>query len=181
MRLPWSAIRRAACFGAVVVLLGTATGCGGKGNVSGTVTGPDGKPLPLGKISFTPSSGPPGVSADIEDGKYTAENVGTGENKVAVETAYIKTESLPMLKNTNPESMATHGTGGGGPVPKDMPAEAVAGMAAINKSRDEGIQKAKDNMAKYREIPEKFTDPKTSGLSLTVKSGANTFPVDLSK
>jgi hypothetical protein len=164
----------------VLVLLGAATGCGGKGNVSGIVTGPDGKPLPLGRISFLPASGPPGVSADIQDGKYTAENVPTGENKVSVETSYIELEAKLALKNSGGGGQGQGGTGGGAAPQRNMPPEAVAGMAEMNKGRDAGIKHAKENLEKYREIPEKFNNPQTSGLSLTVKSGDNTFPVDLS-
>ena len=179
MQCSWRVIRRAACFGAVLVLLGASTGCGGKAKVSGTVTGPDGKPLPLGRISFTPASGPPGVTADIQDGKYTAEDVRTGENKVSVETAYIELEANLVLHPDRPGGSG--GTGGSGAPMPGMPPEAVAGMAEMNKGRDEGIKHAKDNLAKYRAIPDKFNDPKTSGLSFTVKSGDNDFPVDLSK
>jgi hypothetical protein len=181
MRFSLGAIRRAACFGAVLVLLGAASGCGsGKGKVSGSVTGPDGQPLPLGRITFSAASGQGAVTADIQDGKYTAEDVPAGENKVAVETSYIKEAAQAAQKNANQGSVEKKGTGGTGPMPANMPPEAVAGMAKINKARDEGAQKAKENMAKYREIPEKFADPSTSGLSLTVKSGDNTYPVDLS-
>jgi hypothetical protein len=179
MQFFWQAIRRTACFAAVLVLLGAVTGCGGKGRVSGTVTGPDGQPLPLGRITFLPASGPPGVSADIEDGKYTAEGVTPGEAKVAVETAYIAEEAKPALSSGSAGNIPKTGTLA--PPPPNMPPEAVEGMAKIAKARDEGIKIAKEKMAKYRQIPEKFADPKTSGLSLTVKSGDNTYPVDLSK
>jgi hypothetical protein len=178
MQFHWRVIRRAACFGAVLVLLGAATGCGGKAKVSGAVT-LDGKPLPLGRISFTPASGPPGVTADIQDGKYTAEDVRTGENKVSVETAYIELEANLVLHPDHPGGGG--GTGGGGAPMPGMPPEAVAGMAEMNKGRGEGIKHAKENLEKYRKIPEKFNNPQTSGLSLTVKSGDNSFPVDLSK
>jgi hypothetical protein len=182
MQFSWQAIRRTAFLTTMLVLLSAVTGCGGKGKVTGTVTGPDGQPLPLGRITFLPASGPPGVSADIDDGKYTAENVATGENKVTVETAYIEEQNKAVARATSSQkSFATAGTGGGGPPPKDMPPEAVKGMAQFKKAGEEGIKIAKEKMAKYRPIPEKFTDPKTSGLSLTVKSGVNDFPVNLSK
>ncbi len=178
MQFHWGTIHRVACFSAVLVLLGAASGCGGKGKVSGAVTGPDGQPLPIGRITFTPASGP-GASAEIQDGKYTAEDVTPGDYKVFVETAYVEQGAKLALKGVNLKGVPNAG-GTGGALPKDAPPEAVAGMAKINKARDEGIKKARDDLAKYRPIPEKFTDPKTSGLSLTVKSGSNTFPVDLS-
>jgi hypothetical protein len=178
MRFSLSAIRRAACFGAVLLLLGAVTGCGGKAKVSGTVTGPDGQPLPSGRITFLPASGPPGVSADIEDGKYTAEDVATGENHVSVDTAYIA-EAYKGVGTSKSSNLT--GTGAAGPPPKDAPPEAVAALSKLNAGRDEVIKHAKEKMAKYREIPEKYTDTKTSGLSVTVKSGNNNYPVDLSE
>jgi hypothetical protein len=182
MQFSWQAIRRTALLTTMLVLLGAITGCGGKGKVTGTVTGPDGQPLPLGRITFLPASGPPGVSADIEDGKYTVEDVATGENKVSVETAYIEEQYKGAAQAGNSQkSFATAGTGGGGPPPKDMAPEVVQGLAKFKKGGEEGIRIAKEKMAKYRPIPEKFTDPKTSGLSVTVKSGNNDYPVDLSK
>lgn len=179
MQFHWRVIRRAACFGAVLVLIGAATGCGGKGKVTGTVTGPDGQPLPLGRISFIPASGPPGVTADIEDGKYTAENVPTGEAKVSVETSYIEAEAKLALKNSGGGGHG--GTGGGAAPPKGMTPEIATALAEMNKGQAEGKKRAQEKLAKYRQIPEKFADAKTSELSLTVKSGDNTYPVDLSK
>jgi hypothetical protein len=177
MQFSWRAMRRSACFAAVLVILGAATGCGaGKGKVTGTVTGPDGKPLPLGRITFLPASGPPGFSGDIQDGKYSVDDVTTGENNVSIDTAYIRDENEPIVKRAGSGKTAMNGTGSGGPPPKGAPPEYVK----MQKEQEEAPKIAKEKLAKYRPIPEKFADTKTSGLSVTVKSGDNTFPVDLS-
>jgi hypothetical protein len=176
MRFPGRVIDRAVCFGAMLLLLGAVTGCGGKGKVSGMVTGPDGQPLPLGRITFLPDSGPPGVSGEIQDGKYAVEDLSTGPAKVSVETAYIHDENQGLVKAASKAGALT-GTGASGPPPKDAP----PAFAEMQKKQAEGLKIAKEKLAKYREIPEKFADPKTSGLSLTVKSGNNDFPVDLKK
>jgi hypothetical protein len=176
MEFSWQAIRRPAYFAAVLVVMGAVTGCGGKGTVTGAVTGPDGQPLPAGRITFAPASGSPGVTGEIQDGKYTVENVPTGENKVAVETEYIQVENGMIVKNAA-SGKRLPGTGMNGPPPKDAP----PAFMEMQKKQEEGINVAKEKLAKYRKIDDKFTDPKTSGFSLTVKTGTNTFPVDLSK
>jgi hypothetical protein len=176
MQFSWQAIRRTACFAALLVFLGGVTGCGGKGTVTGTVTGPDGQPLPVGRITFLPTGGQPGASGEIQDGKYKVENVPTGENKVGVDTEYIQVEFGATVKNAARGKPQT-GTGASGPPPKDAP----PAFLEMQKKQAEGLNKAKEMMAKYRQLPVKFADPNTSGLSLTVKTGTNDFPVDLRK
>src|SRR5262245_49665763 len=50
----------------------------------------DGKPVPVGTVSFIPEKGQP-VTADIEDGKYTAA-VPSGKFTVTVDTISTKKE-----------------------------------------------------------------------------------------
>ena len=157
-------LRRPACFAAVLFLLAAATGCG-KGKVSGTVAGPDGQPLPLGRITFHPPSGP-AVTGDIQDGKYAVQNVPTGETKVTLDTSYVKEEATAAL--TTGTSAAQGQPRGGAARPQ---------FEEMNRKAAEGREHAKEQLAKYREVPEKYTKPDTSGLSLTVKAGDNTFDV----
>jgi hypothetical protein len=162
-----------------LLLAAALTGCGGgKGKVSGTVTGPDGQPLPLGRIVFKPTGGGPGATAEIQDGKYEAADVPAGDNKVAVETQYIDEEIGQALKANSPaglQGMPPAGAQG------NLPPEAAAKWDEMKRSQADAAKRAQELKAKYRQIPDKFTNPDTSGLSLTVKGGNNPFNVDLSK
>jgi hypothetical protein len=51
----------------------------------------------------------------------------------------------------------------------------------MKRSQADAAKRAQELKAKYRQVPDKFTNPDTSGLSLTVKGGNNPFNVDLSK
>ncbi len=164
---------RAARFAAAFLLLAAAAGCG-KGKISGTVTGPDGKPLPLGQITFVPSSGP-AVSGDVTDGKYAVQNVPTGAAKVSLDTNYIKLQADQTLQ-VNPATRGPQLPGGG----KGLSPEAAAQFEKMNGGAAGAIQHAKEQLMKYRHIPDKYTKPDDSGLGLTVKGGDNTFDVDLS-
>jgi hypothetical protein len=162
--------RRTLALGSSAILLLAAMGCGGgKGDVSGTVT-LDGKPLPAGKIAFLASKGA-AVSADIQNGQYTVAKVPTGNVKVTVETASIKTQADQMQAGIR--------QGGPKSVPPNTPPEAKAHLEAEIKANAESAQKAKDLLAQYRPIPEKYGKPDTSGLSTTVKAGDNKFDVSL--
>ena len=72
----------------LVFLLAVVLGCSGggsrkTGDVSGTVTY-DSLPLENGVIQFTPQDGGPTAGGSIKDGKYTANNVTVGKNKVEI-------------------------------------------------------------------------------------------------
>jgi hypothetical protein len=172
------AVRFFLVLGALALLLPLTVGCGGgKGTVSGTVT-LDGQPLPVGNIAFIPSQGP-GASGRIEDGKYSVANVPTGPVTVTVETISIKQEidaytkappSVPRIgtANVSPEMLAK------------MPENARAQIEKQQKQAAERASKAKELQAKYRAVPEKYSKPESSGLTITVKRGSNTFDIQLS-
>jgi hypothetical protein len=109
----------------------------------------DGKPLPAGTIIF--QSGKRAVSADIKDGEYTATGVPAGDVKVAVETGSIKAKA-EMLG---------------------------AGVKMTGKEAGPQAQKAKELLAKYLHIPERYADPNKSGLTAKVNSGSNQKNFDL--
>jgi hypothetical protein len=145
-------------------------GCGkGKGTVSGKVT-LDGDPLPAGRILFVGDKGE--ASADIKDGQYTANNVPTGNVKVAVDTAVIRREAQQLLAAAKNQRT--------GEAPEGMPAEAKAKFEQEKKAAEERGKRGNELMEKYRDIPEKYTKPDSSGFTVQVKKGeTTTFEVPL--
>jgi hypothetical protein len=130
-----------------------ASGCGGSGTVSGTVSYA-GKPLKGGNVIFVGSEGKRSISGSIqEDGSYTLAKVPPGPVTVCVET-----ESL----NPGAKALARHYT-----PPPGMQAPA-------------GLDEGNASTAKlYVKIPEKYSKPDQSGLSYTVKSGSQKYDIDL--
>jgi hypothetical protein len=78
------------------LLLATAVGCGGVGNVSGEVKVKD-KPVLDGVIIFRQVSTKKAVSAEIKDGKYSATKVPTGEAVVLI-TGNLEPPAPPETK-----------------------------------------------------------------------------------
>ena len=171
----WSA--GALALAALWLALPGCGGGGGKAKVTGTVT-LDGKPLPAGTIAFIPEKGP-AVAASIRDGVYTAAAVPIGDVKVTVETASLR-HLAGDEKKSGLDPTRFEKKGGLDPAhyptndPK-MPAEAKAYFEKQSQLASE----AKDMAGRYRPIPDRYTNPETSGLSLTVKSGENKFDVPL--
>lgn len=160
----------------LALLVPVVIGCGSsKGKVNGEVT-LDGKPLPGGTITFHPSKGNP-VGGEITDGKFSVTGVPTGTAKVTVATAYMKqeAEALGMANQNTGMSMGRNAPPGAA-----MPPEAKAALEKEKQRSQESASKAKELRARYREIPEKYTQPDTSGLSTQIKSGVNNFEVQLS-
>jgi hypothetical protein len=158
-----------------VLLFVPVIGCGpGKSDVTGTVT-LDGKNLSDGTIVFTPAKGV-AVSAEIKDGKYTALKVPHGEATVAVSNDAIRA----LVEQTKKFSSAPRG-GTGGPVPAgvSMPPEAKAALEKQLREQAEIAQRNKALIANYRPIPDKYKDPKSSGLKATVGAGTTTFDFPL--
>ncbi len=175
------ALRFSITFGVFAVLLSLATGCGGgKGTVSGTVT-LDGQPLPAGNIVFYPSKGP-GVSGVIQDGTYSVKGVPTGQVTVTVETATIKQEIEALTTSTR--SLGGMEMSAGGRVTPEMlaqmPEKAKQKYEEQKQQAAERTQRLRELQVKYREVPEKYSKPESSGLTTTVKSGSNTFEIQLS-
>ncbi len=148
---------------AVGLVLAVAIGAAGCGRSVGTVTGKvtyKGQPLKGGVVSFTPADGkgPPVPATIAEDGSYTAEKVPTGEMHVTVDNSNLKPPP-DVLK-------------GGGPPKYQPPPEAPAGV-------DYKPPDVSGNAARYTPIPEKYASPDETPLKVTVKTGTQTFPIDL--
>jgi hypothetical protein len=148
-------------------------GCGGVqyGEVSGNVTH-RGAALKVGTISFWPqgSAGNPVKSEIAEDGTYSA-MVPVGEVNVTVETlsASGKVQTgipggLELKKGrSNP----------GGPPPE------VVAQIRESMERSGTTPTASAPSAGYVKIDQKYSNPKTSGITLTVHTGHQDFNVPL--
>ena len=134
---------------ALLVPLG-ASGCG-PGTVSGTVSY-KGKLLRGGNVLFVGAAGKSSVSASIQDdGTYTLTGVPTGAVTVCVETASLKPVWGPPARHYKaPPGMQAPGGLTEAPPPKH-----------------------------YVPIPDKYGKPDQSGLSYAVKSGRQTYDINL--
>jgi hypothetical protein len=159
--------RRSFTTSLLILLPFALVGCGGKGNVSGTVT-LDGKPLPAGKISFLPNKGP-AVTAEIKDGKYSAKGVPAGNAKVTVATKYLADEGKAL---SNPKHNMTE-------MPEAADAEMKERLAKMKKEAEDQVKKGQALLDSYRKIPDKYTKSSSSGLSVDVKKGDTSFDVPL--
>jgi hypothetical protein len=142
-------------------LLLAAAGCGGKGNVSGTVRY-NGEPLPSGEIAFIGQSGDKQVKKGlIRDGAYRIDAIPCGPVKITVTT------SRPTGSST-----------GAAPTRGVKPGELPPVMQGMQVKLPEPGQ-TPEPPAKYVPIPERYADPERSGLEYTVTRGSNTKDVDL--
>jgi hypothetical protein len=139
-------------------------GCGGRGDVSGTVKY-KGEPLPYARITFHGEGGKQEVlSGEVRDGKYTVERVPAGPVKVTVET--FRPQSL--IPKTQPP-------GPGGKPAEDMMGGHVKGPESGDK--DKGPEPPKD--VRSVPIPPRYSKLDTTDLSYTVKRGDNTIDIEL--
>jgi hypothetical protein len=156
--LSWLGLGRWVVSLTLVALLGLA-GCTGSSN-TGTVKGKvtyKGQPLKGGTVSFQVGEKYAPQPAEIqEDGTYVAENVPLGTAKVAVETESLKPPSGMQGKYPPPAP----------PNPKV-------------KSEEYKPPDPAERAKRYVRIPDKYMNPDTSGLSTPVKSGTNTYDIDI--
>jgi hypothetical protein len=172
MRLNELLLRQRCLFlGSFALLIATTTGCGGKGTVTGKVN-LDGKPLPAGRIAFVPSKGV-AASGEIKDGQYTVTGVPAGDVKVTVETKSLQ-DRITALRTTvqNAKAMLP-------PPGAKLPDEAKAGVESDKQDADKKAQELKELEASYRPVPEKYSKPESTPLTLQVKSGSNPFDANL--
>jgi hypothetical protein len=129
-----------------------AAGCDApKGTVTGFVKYKD-KIVKGGTVTFVAKGGASGSSPIAEDGSYTVSNIPVGDVQITVETASMKPSGMDVGHKYKP--------------PPGAPPEAAAGMGGKSKDR-------------YVQIPDSYNNPSTSGLTYTVKSGNQEFPIDL--
>ena len=129
--------------------------------ITGTVKY-DGKPVPIGTISFIPEKGNP-FTVEFEDGKY-AIPVPAGKFSVTVDTITAK-QGIGNLEERIKK----------GP-PKPPP-----GAPAPPADLEDMLKKRLEKLKKMVDVPAVYADAKTSGLSLTVEPRAQEFNIDLKK
>jgi len=149
-----------------VTLLGCGggTGSGNAARVSGTLSY-NGQPIKGGVMAFHSSDGVVYPAMLSPDGTYSANDIGTGEMVVTVDT-----ESL------NPTRNAAN-------APKGQIAEArMAASVAYNKRGDGpagGNQPTAQSAGSYTKIPAKYANAKTSTYTVTLKPGRQVVNIDL--
>jgi hypothetical protein len=138
----------------LIALALLAAGCSeGSGTVAGQVTY-DGKPLPLGTISFhSQDDNHDVVNALVRDGAYSVSGVRTGTHKVTVVAI-------------NPDK-----AGGA------APAGGAGGATGGADGRSPVGRKPTPN---FVPLPERYADPERSGLSVQVHAGEQKYDVPLS-
>jgi hypothetical protein len=161
----WSSSRVLACLGIALALL--AVGCGGRGNVSGTVKF-KGKPIGFGRITFYGEKGGKNdvQSGDIRDGQYAVQNVLAGPVKVTIET-FPARANIPQ---TQPPPM-------GGKKLTEMMGGHIKGLENADTSKaTPGVKAGTGNDPP---IPQKYFTPELTDLKYTVNKGENTIDIDL--
>ena len=144
--------KRFAASVAACLALAALAGCGdgSKATVSGKVTY-KGAPVTGGTLTLYPSSGTPYPVNIGTNGTFNVGDAPVGTMGVAINTDNVPTTAgYQMSPGVTP--------------PKDMPAPP---------------QMDTSNMPKKVVIPQKYGDPKTSGLTWDVKGGKNTKDFDL--
>jgi hypothetical protein len=135
-------------------------GCGGSG-AQGKLTGKvlyKGKPVTGGSVIFRPSSaGENTVTAQIlPDGSYTA-TVPAGVVKIAVDNRELQPPETTAKKEARPNLPKVGNLTSDTPDPR------------VNPQKPAGT---------YIKLPDKYHDVASSGLSYTVKSGAQTYNIE---
>jgi len=167
-------------FLAPVLLL--AAGCSGgkkKVDIDGTVN-VDGKALPAGSITFTnnpeKAKDKISVTAEIEDGAYTAKGLVPGEYKVqvSVEQLRMKVAELPQKRQAlqGVDAQIAKGVEMAGKMGKEFDAADL--RAQVQTMKDE-IKKLEALQKKLPpKLPEKYAKESDTPLKVTVPAGGGT-------
>jgi hypothetical protein len=156
----------------VVALVSALAGCG-SGSVKGVVTGRvllDGKPLPGGTITFRPdnSKEPPAFAEFDSQGRFEV-TVASGECKIMVDNRGLAPRAENSLKDKLPPGFPP------------LPPEGQKNLEKLKKGGGAtGITPEKRD-GTYVEIPKKYYDIATSGLTYTVKPGSQEHDVELTR
>ena len=127
----------------------------------------DGKIVPVGTITFHPELGRV-VSAEIEDGEYTAERIPRGRVTLTVSTATQRMAYRTVAKQMKTGGLPPDHIKDNGPIP---------GMWELRDRLEKEWAKLEDMI----DVPEKYADPKTSGLKFQIESGEQEIDLKLPK
>jgi hypothetical protein len=143
---------------ALLLLAGCGGGSGKGSTVSGKVTY-KGQPVTGGTILLHPSDGSPGdITVTIKpDGTFASSDISPGPKQISIETESVK--SAPT-----------------GNKPTLPPGVKPPPGLEQQKGPDAGDTA---NLPKYVQIPRKYADPKTSGLTWDIGKGKNDKPFEL--
>lgn len=141
---------------AAFCLVGCSKSSPAPAKVSGSVTY-KGQPIKAGTMAFHTSEGVAYPAVISDDGTYSATDLPEGELVVTVDTAHL-----------DPSKKSAAGTG------KDADRR--------NKMMQGRMQDGPPDAAKaqpYTKLPEKYSNPKTSPLTVTLKSGRQVKDIEL--
>jgi hypothetical protein len=166
MKLVCSPRSRRSFVGSAALVLGVAltSGCGGgEGTVSGKVLY-NGKPLPGGVVTFRPTAGgKKTVTTPIDEGGNFKATLPVGDVQIAVDNRELQAQAAPAeiaAKINLPPAVKA----------KLLPAKGGAAPEGTASERPPGT---------YVPIPSRYYDVTNSGLTLTVKAGAQPFDIML--
>jgi len=167
-----------------VLVTGGCSGGKKKGDVTGTVN-LDGKPLGIGRLRFILPSGKAAEekSAEIKDGEFSVKGVPVGENiKVTIDTKTVEMRAKPEaierriaeIKSSKATMVAQS---------KNAPADQKPDFTRFDEQLKEAeaeLKESKDLAKKFRPVPAKYADEKSTDISVTIKPGDNTLdPIEL--
>jgi len=159
-------IRKAACL-ILCAVAGVVAGAGcGTGNalapanISGGVTY-NGKTVPGGVVKFVASDGAQYTGDIGPDGTYSVADVPTGELIVVVDNSNLDPSKHPEMKTADAKRRSS--------IQMQQP-PAGMGPGPTGTGADD---------RKFVKIPEKYSNPKKSPLTLTVKAGRNVYSVEM--
>lgn len=143
----------------LVVLSGCDTGPK-RAAIKGKVTLDD-KPLTVGNVMFLGKENFSGTAAIDKDGNYSLADAPVGEVQVSIDVPRLPPGGLEMMRRmkNNP------GTKDTASVDPNDPSKRIGIMGNIP-----------ENVVP---IPDRYRDPKTSGLTYTVKPGEQTYDIKL--
>lgn len=142
------------------------TGCSqSAGDVTGVVTY-NGKPLATGNVCFVGPDGIPRTGLIGPTGSYSVSGVGVGTAKVTV-------------SSPNPNAQASERGGGGRKAPEGRGSGAKGGRENPKLEQPEPSPADAALAKQWVAIPELYSDPMKSNLSTLVKSGSNTYNIEL--
>jgi hypothetical protein len=161
-----------ALFAAFLLLGCKQTNPNAPARVSGKVTY-NGSPVTGGSVTFHFKEGGPITMGISEDGSYSGTDIPAGDAVVTVETESIN----PDKKHTTYGAVGGVGSGPAAMYGKRSPVrKAPEGKGEKESPAPEGATTA--NLV-YVKIPKKYSDPATSGLTVTLKPGNQTHNIAL--